>query len=428
MIDLFKIMRLMGYPVSQAKREYSTIQKQNDLKVWQTQKRWELIKYHFDNNPYYRLRVGEIPQEWEDLPVLKKSDLQGDFLSKVPPVFREKDLYISNTSGSSGQPFFFAKDKLTHVLIWLNVEAHYRNAGISINDKQARFYGIPLNKKSLIRERIKDVFANRYRFLVFNLEEKILHQWICKFRKTPFKFIYGYTNSLVVFAKYLIQLDIVLKDVCPTLKICIVTSELCVDEDQVLLEKAFGIKIFNEYGASELSVIGFKKGEYWVVSDEVVYLEVLDENDQPVEEGTVGKLVCTLLHNRATPIIRYEIGDLASISEKNGRTYITHLAGRENELAELPSGRKVPGFTFYYVVRSILEQSDFMKEYRIVQLSKSLFEIQVVSEREVSNDVELIIQRSFDKYLESGLQVQLKTVESIDRSGNGKFKHFISMV
>ena len=38
-----------------------------------------------------------------------------------------------------------------------------------------------------------------------------------------------------------------------------------------------------------------------------------------------------------------------------------------------------------------------------------------------------MVQDSFDKYIEQGLNVSIKKVPSIDRSGNGKFKHFIKL-
>lgn len=418
----------MGFPIKEAREIYGFIKKESNIELWQERQKWDVVDYHLNNNLFYKKLVGYKPSTWTELPILKKSDLQGDFMNMIPSGLKVKDLYVSNTSGSSGHPFFFAKDKLSHALVWINVEDHYNKAGISINDKQARFYGVPLDKKTLLKERIKDRIANRYRFVVFNLEDKILDKWLRKFEKTQFKYLYGYTNSLLVFAKYLLQKNIILVNICKSIKGCIVTSELCMPEDRKLLEMAFGVKVYNEYGASELSVIGFMSEDVWEVSDEVVMLEVVNENDNLVEDGTVGRLICTLLHNKATPIIRYEVGDMAAIKKSNGRTYITTLAGRENEMAQLPSGKKVPGFTFYYVARSVLEKSDSIKEYRIIRSSNIDFEVQVVTNEPVSNTLEELVQHTFDKYLEPGLNVKIVKIEHIDRSGNGKFKHFISKI
>lgn len=59
------------------------------------------------------------------------------------------------------------------------------------------------------------------------------------FKTKTFDYINGYTSSIVLFGKYLQARNIVLTDVCPTLKVCMVTSEMLFEEDKILLEKKF---------------------------------------------------------------------------------------------------------------------------------------------------------------------------------------------
>ena len=426
MIGLFNLLRLMGYPVKEARKTLALIQKQDDLLVWQKTSKWDIAEFHFQNNPFYNKFLEEWPSRWEDFPILKKADLQGDWRLKVPESI--KDFYVSSTSGSSGYPLFYAKDRLTQALIWLSIAENFRTAGIEINDFQARFYGIPLSFFSKMIELMKDFFLSRYRFVVFDLDDAILQGWLKKFGKRKFRYLYGYTNSLVVFAKYLVDKRVVLNEVCPTLTACIVTSEMCGAAEIQLLEKGFGVKIYNEYGASEVCVLGFSSGERWRVSDELGYLEVVDEKGEVLLDGQCGRLLCTLLHNRGTPIIRYEVGDLASIERIGGHTYITQLFGRTNDLVILPSGRKIPGFTFYYIAKNIFEQNVRISEYRVIQRGITSFELEYVGSVDLDESRLLRnVQDSFDKYIEQGLNVSIKKVPSIDRSGNGKFKHFIKL-
>ena len=65
----------------------------------------------------------------------------------------------------------------------------------------------------------------------------------------------------MLFAKFLKSKNIVLTSICPTLKCCIVTSEMLFEEDKLLLEKQFGVPVINEYGASELDLIAFENKE-----------------------------------------------------------------------------------------------------------------------------------------------------------------------
>ena len=57
------------------------------------------------------------------------------------------------------------------------------------------------------------------------------------------------------------------------------------------------------------------------------------------------------------------------------------LIGRTNDVALLPSGKKSPGLTFYYVTKSIIEDDGNVKEFVIKQTKIDTFEIEYVSEK-----------------------------------------------
>jgi phenylacetate-CoA ligase len=425
MIDFFDILKLSGFPVREARKIFESIKQEPDLLAWQLERRDEIVRYHYQNNPFYRAKVTSDPGDWDNLPIITKSDLQGDFLSKVPQV--KQPYYFSQTSGSSGHPLTIVKDRMTHTLAWLMIEHHYSKCGINLNDLQARFYGIPLSGLGYYKEKLKDLVSNRVRFPVFNLNDEILEQWLTKFRKRKFKYVYGYTNSIAIFADFLNRKGIVLKSVCPTLKACIVTAEMCTEDDENLIKSSIGVPVFNEYGASEISIIGFKGEGMWEVSDEIVYLEVVDDQGRVLPPGTRGRILCTLLQNRGTPLIRYEIGDLGSIIRENGKTWVTDLMGRSSDTVVLPSGRKVPGLTFYYVARQLLSDCDNLREFRIVQTGLLDFEVEVVFEDEEPASLTAIIRKGFDEYLEPGLNVTIKPMDIIVRTSAGKFKHFVAL-
>ena len=70
---------------------------------------------------------------------------------------------------------------------------------------------------------------------VFDLSDEMLGNFLEKFRQEKFDYVYGYTNSIVLFARYLIRENVILKNVCPVLKICICTSENCTEEDKNII-------------------------------------------------------------------------------------------------------------------------------------------------------------------------------------------------
>jgi phenylacetate-CoA ligase len=414
---------LKRFPTGKASRELNRLNKlsADELKHHAENKCWEMVKHHYAHTAYYKAKLGEhIPENWNELPVLTKKDFQGSIENLLSGGFTPDNSYIGNTSGSSGHPFYFAKDKFTHALTWAYIHDCYKMHDIHPGDLQARFYGIPLEKKKYFIEQAKDYILNRERFTVFDLSDQVLDEFINRFKQKPFKYIYGYTNSIVLFCRYLLKMNIRLKDVCPSLKVCIVTSEVCTPEDKILIEKATGIPVVKEYGASELCLIAFEHPDgLWRINTKTIFVEQTDD----------GKLLCTSLYNKAFPMIRYEIGDMGQIDyDKNGYPYLSALLGRTNDTIVLPSGKVSPGLTFYYISRSILESKGILKEFIIRQTAIDTFIFDIVCDGELDADVAIEITQKAEMYLEKGLHIILNKTYEIKRPASGKIKHFYSEI
>ncbi len=436
MFNLFNLtLKLNGFPIKKAQIEFDKILAilEEDYLEFIENKRDEIIKYHIKNNPFYKELVGtKTFENWNDLPVLTKKDLQKSLEERLSKGFTKKNIFLNKTSGSSGEPFIFAKDKEAHAITWASIIHRFSWYNINFNScYQARFYGIPLDFLGYQKERIKDFLSKRYRFPIFDLSDKILEDILIKFQKNKFDYINGYTSSIVLFAKFLQTKNIILKEICPTLKVCMVTSEMLFEEDKVLLERQFGIPIVNEYGASELDLIAFENLEdEWQVNAETLFVEILDENNQPVPNGKEGKIVVTSLYNKAHPFIRYEIGDVGILDEKSTwkKPILKKLIGRTNDIAILPSGKKSPGLTFYYVTKSIIEDDGNVKEFIVRQTKMDTFEIDYVSQMELTSEQILGIEKAIEKYLEPNLNFSYHRKEFLKRTKSGKLKQFESLL
>ena len=363
---------------------------------------------------------------------MKKDDLQRPLQERLSHGFSEKNVYINKTSGSSGHPFIFAKDKLCHALTWAEIIHRYHWHSIDFSTSlEARFYGIPLDKAGYIKERLKDLLSRRYRFPIFDLSDQKLEGFLKVFRSKKFDYINGYTSSVVLFAKFLRKKNLHLKEVCPTIKHCIVTSEMLFESDKKLLEATFGVPIINEYGASELDLIAFTnlKDEF-VVNSETLYVEILDEQGRTVANGQPGRIVITALYNKAHPMIRYDIGDIGILDPKSTMKtpILQKLIGRTNDIATLPSGKTVPGLTFYYVTKSVIEDDGNVKEFVIEQTAIDTFKIIYVSENTLTDQETEFIKKALLKYLEKGLSLVFERVKVLDRSSRGKLKQFNSLL
>ncbi len=436
MISIFNLsLQINGFPIKGAVADFEKIQAipEDDFENYIYEKRKDIVDFHLKNNKSYLDFVGKPEvKNWDDLPIMTKKDFQKPLDERLSGGFSVKNVYVNKTSGSSGDPFIFAKDNYCHALTWATIFNRFSWFGIDFNSSlQARFYGIPLDFIGNTKERVKDFLSHRYRFPIFDLSDAFLETVLVQFQNKKFYYINGYTSSIVLFAKFLQKKNIILTSICPSLKCCIVTSEMLFEKDKILMEKQFGVPIINEYGASELDLIAFQNTDSeWQVNSETLFIEILDESNNVLPYGKKGRIVITSLYNKAHPFVRYDIGDIGILDEKSTlkKPILKKLIGRTNDIALLPSGKKAAGLTFYYITKSIIEDDGNVKEFVIKQTKIDTFEVEYVSEVVLTNSQIQNIEKAIITYLESGLNFTFIRKEKLERSRSGKLKQFVSLV
>lgn len=424
-------LKLNGFPIKETQEFLKKIQglSNGEFSDFISQKKQEIVAYHMQHNAFYQSLNISNTTIWNELPVITKRDLQIPLHKRLSKDYPLSKVYQNKTSGSTGDPFYFAKDKFCHALTWSIIQNRF-NWHDLYGKKQARFYGIPKQLKPRLKERIKDAFSNRYRFDVFDLSEQAFENWILRFSKNNYVYLNGYTTVILAFAKYLTQKNILLKDICPSIKACVVTSEMCFKEDKLIMEKAFGVPVINEYGASELDLIAFQnKNDEWILNTESLFVEILDKENNPVPDGESGRMVITSLFNKAHPFIRYDIGDVGTIQKiDEKKSILISLEGRKEDLVRLPSGKVAPGLTFYYITKSVMEDHGQVKEIKVFQTKLNTFEIHYSSKEFLSESQTNQIKMALFKYLEPNLNIVFHKFDQLERSKSGKLKQFTSLL
>ena len=426
-------LKVNGFDIDKAKNVLAKIQAKSDsdFETYIEDQKKAIITYHLEHNSFYKTLGTSIDiNDWDSVPIITKRHLQQPLEQRLSDGFGSKDVYINKTSGSSGDPFIFAKDKWSHALTWAEIMNRFGWYGIDFNtSKQARFYGIPLDKKGYYKERLKDYFSNRFRFSVFDLSDAAFEKALVKFRTSNFDYINGYTSAIVQFAKYLKRKNINLKSACPSLKACVVTSEMLFEDDKSLLETHLGMPVINEYGASELDLIAFQNLEGdWQLNSETLYIEILDTNDNVLPYGEEGRIVVTSLYNKAHPFIRYDLGDIGVLSKDSTfrKPILKKLIGRTNDIIVLPSGKKAAGLTFYYITKSVIENDGNVSEFIVEQVLIDTFKISYVSKSVLSEAKKTVIANEVIRYLEPNITITFERLEKLHRSASGKLKQFTS--
>jgi len=139
------------------------------------------------------------------------------------------------------------------------------------------------------------------------------------------------------------------------------------------MEKAWGAKVFDHAGATEIGAWGFECGNQpgaLHVNESMFLAEVEDlETGEPVTEpGKTGKLVITALDRIAQPCIRFDAKDIVEISDEPcacGRTFRLFrggVIGRADDITKVKGVLLAPS-AIEDVVRSIEGLSD---EYEVI--------------------------------------------------------------
>jgi len=122
----------------------------------------------------------------------------------------------------------------------------------------------------------------------------------------------------------------------PSLRFVLGSYEFVSVAHRRILERAFGVPVFNLYGSTETGHLLMETGRGEMrPSLETAMLEVLN-----VDRQGIGELTVTTLTNEFMPLIRYHIGDLVERQERPYHTnYVVH--GRAPDAFVAPDGRRV---------------------------------------------------------------------------------------
>ena len=144
----------------------------------------------------------------------------------------------------------------------------------------------------------------------------------------------------------------------PKLRFLMTESELLHPEHRRTLEQGFGVPVFDEYSSWETLNIYFEcqHGRAHLGEDRV-YVEIVDDDGNPVPDGTEGQVVVTHFRARAMPLIRYAVGDLGVLEPRKcpcGRRFRTMRVtrGRVNDRVLLADGRAIYSDTFLEIAET----------------------------------------------------------------------------
>jgi phenylacetate-CoA ligase len=188
-----------------------------------------------------------------------------------------------------------------------------------------------------------------------------------------------------------------------------------------IIERAFGCRIHEDYGCSELGSIGAECGRQNGIHpfSSLFYVEVVRQG-QPAAPGELGRVLITDLTNYAMPFIRYEIGDVAVVRNGSCPCGLTiprlDIQGRIQDC--LPGGKELISSD---AVADALFACPGVRLFQLQMTGVNQADLQIVPEPHVTPDYEQI-KTALLRMLQRPLHVVCRTVPTILPEASGKFR------
>ncbi|WP_373893847.1 hypothetical protein [Virgibacillus sp. CBA3643] len=429
--SLNKIVKNTAGKIFKAKIEEAWEFSEEEFYQFQSNEVKKIFDYARKHTPYYMkkkyLEVEinsnfDLEETLERLPILKKDELKKnnkDFWTNDRFFYRT----FHTTSGTSGTPLKISGTLKERSLTSQNLKLWYQYLN---GKKKQRFlnlsgFMVPEGNDLFWTDPVtKNTFLSIYDINISNRERII--QLLSEIKPTM---IYGYASALNELANVIGESD---SDTSSEIKL-ISTSEVLPINWRSNIESKIG-EVYNLYGSQEGAHMALECKEHHLhINPLVGVVEILDENDNPVKEGELGKVVVTTLSKKSMPLIRYEIGDMAYGVSKNNKCdcglhwpMIGAIQGREEDLVLKRNGSKIPLLSFH-----ALKDLEIVKEGQLIQNGYENFDFRLVLKKDVSKqELEELENHIYNQMISrlkiKNIHVKFDYIDQLIKGPNGKFK------
>ncbi len=395
-----------------------------------------LARHSEHQSPFFAARLkqsGLTPEEvsapggLQRLPVLRRRELQarpGELYCRQVPK-SHMPLGTSQTSGSTGEPVVLRRTSLNQLFwqaqnlrsqAWQGVDMTRCCSVIraTVSNYEIRpDWGRPISQlfETGPLQRIP---------IVADVKQQVA--WLAEFKPET---LIIYPSTLGAILRHCREHGIVLDGLRRILTI----GETLSPRIRAEAEAQPGVTVADSYSSQEVGIIATQcpeSGLYHVMAESLI-VEVLDAEGRACREGDVGRLVLTDLHNFATPLLRYDIGDYAEVGGAcacgRGLPTLKRVLGRERNLLVKSDGTRhwpLVGFARFREVAPVIQ-------YQMIQRALDRIEVRLVVEAPLTAAQESGLGAVIRQALDHPFELQFTYfAEEIPRSPGGKFEEFLS--
>jgi len=390
----------------------------------------EFISNTYKNVPYYHqiftdlnIRPEEIRsrKELEYLPILTKQKIRDNFKDIIAKNLSSQRYFENRTSGSTGDPLRYFYSKYDRLIGGCLLYRGWSFGGYELGDKMVFIAGASLgiNFKNKLITKLHETTRNLKKLSSFDMDENSLLRYRDIINAFKPKFIRGYVSSIYAYAQWLEENQLTIHSPVAVFT----TAEKLLPHMSQKISEAFNCQVYDNYGLNDGGISAYELPDQsgLRIDTERAILEVIDDDGRQIYEGS-GRIIATGLHNNALPFIRYDTGDIGTISIKPDGTHVlTEILGRQEEMLQTPEGKIVHGVFFGYVFRAM----NGISNYQVIQEDLYHLTIKLVTEENFDmSQLKAIRKLIQNRSLE--WQIHFDYVEEIDTSEAGKYRYVIS--
>ncbi|MDR2170216.1 MAG: hypothetical protein LBP59_08755 [Planctomycetaceae bacterium] len=381
----------------------------------------------------YRLKPSDICDLTDlcKLPVLTKSDLRVRLDDMISSSYSDKSKLVRfSTSGSTGVSVNVYADEFCTQFKRGAVLRSDEWTGWRCGERIAAIWGNPKVRKDFFGV-MRNLFLERYYVFLdtLKMDERSMDEFTKQLLRYPPGMLFGHAHSLYLYAQYL-------RAKYPEVKIrphgILSTCMVLHDFERRLISDVFGCRVTNRYGCEEVSLIASEceAGDGLHINSDALYVELLSRSGEPVVGGEAGAVVVTDLCNRAMPLIRYEVGDSATWSNRVcscGRTLplLGRIEGRVADYVVTDKGEYISGIS---LTENFACMVDGIAQLQIVQNDINKFTFNIVKDTDFGETTMNQIKKLVVERFGNNATFDCNYMEKIPIEKSGKYRFCISKV
>jgi phenylacetate-CoA ligase len=368
------------------------------------------------------LDAPDILLEFQKLPILSKPEVKAAVEQITNPNIPTDDLLSCHTSGTTGSGLIFPETRLAEKERWATWWRYRSWHNIDLDTWCGYFGGrsiVPMERDRSPFWRVNTP-GKQLMFSAYHLKPETAKDYITALKQHRVTWLHGYPSILALLASYILEQKL---DLGRTVKIITIGAESLLPQQRQIIESAFNAPVRQHYGQAEsvANISECPQGNLHVDEDFsfVEFVPIIGQENS-------FKIIGTNWTNPAFPLLRYECGDIATLSPDpcacghHGRV-VLEIDGRKEDYVLLPNGVAVGRLD--HIFKDLVH----IREAQIHQQEKgNVTFIVVKGDGYDENEEESRLLAEARKRLGTDLDILIKYVDQIERSRTGKLRFVIS--